>query len=54
MTNLRMRDTIVIGIAQAIALFPGTSRSGVTMTAASFRTWNGPTPPVSRFSSDFP
>src|SRR3954447_23474067 len=37
MTNLRVRDTIVIGIAQAIALFPGTSRSGVTLTAAMFR-----------------
>jgi len=37
MTNLRMRDTIVIGLAQAIALFPGTSRSGVTMTAALFQ-----------------
>ena len=37
MTNLRLRDTIVIGIAQAIALFPGTSRSGVTMTAALFQ-----------------
>lgn len=27
------RDVLVIGIAQAVALIPGTSRSGITMTA---------------------
>lgn len=27
------RDVVVIGVAQAIALIPGTSRSGITMTA---------------------
>jgi undecaprenyl-diphosphatase len=27
------RDVLIIGIAQAIALIPGTSRSGITMTA---------------------
>lgn len=27
------RDVLVIGVAQAIALIPGTSRSGITMTA---------------------
>lgn len=27
------RDIVVIGVAQAIALIPGTSRSGITMTA---------------------
>ncbi len=27
------RDVVVIGIAQALALIPGTSRSGITMTA---------------------
>jgi undecaprenyl-diphosphatase len=27
------RDVVVIGIAQAVALLPGTSRSGITMTA---------------------
>ncbi|NOR52053.1 MAG: undecaprenyl-diphosphate phosphatase [Gammaproteobacteria bacterium] len=31
--NLTWRDIVVIGIAQAIALIPGTSRSGITMTA---------------------
>ena len=30
------RDALIIGCAQALALVPGTSRSGVTMTAARF------------------
>jgi len=30
------RDVLVVGVAQAIALIPGTSRSGITMTAALF------------------
>ena len=34
--SLSWKDIIVIGIAQAFALIPGTSRSGVTMTAALF------------------
>lgn len=32
--NVGLRDAIIIGIAQALALVPGTSRSGVTITAA--------------------
>ncbi|GAB2729283.1 undecaprenyl-diphosphate phosphatase [Halomonas garicola] len=32
--QLRGRDIAVIGLAQALALIPGTSRSGITMTAA--------------------
>lgn len=32
--NVRLRDAIIIGIAQALALVPGTSRSGVTISAA--------------------
>ena len=28
------RDAMIVGLAQAIALIPGTSRSGITMTAA--------------------
>ena len=28
------RDAMIVGLAQAVALIPGTSRSGVTMTAA--------------------
>jgi len=31
--ELRVMDVIVIGLAQALALVPGTSRSGITMTA---------------------
>ncbi len=30
---LRLKDVLVIGLAQALALIPGTSRSGITMTA---------------------
>lgn len=30
------KDVLIIGIAQAIALIPGTSRSGITMTAGLF------------------
>ena len=32
--DLSLRDAVLVGIAQALALIPGTSRSGVTMTAA--------------------
>lgn len=32
--HLRVLDVIVIGLAQCLALIPGTSRSGITMTAA--------------------
>jgi undecaprenyl-diphosphatase len=31
--SLRIRDALVIGAAQALALVPGTSRSGITITA---------------------
>jgi undecaprenyl-diphosphatase len=34
--HLTWRLALVIGLAQAIALIPGTSRSGITMTAALF------------------
>lgn len=33
-TSLRVTDVLWIGLAQALALIPGTSRSGITMTAA--------------------
>lgn len=33
-SNINVRDAIVIGLSQALALIPGTSRSGITMTAA--------------------
>src|SRR5690554_3436506 len=32
--QLRLRDAVLIGLAQVLALIPGTSRSGITMTAA--------------------
>ena len=32
--SFKMRDALLIGCAQAIALIPGTSRSGITITAA--------------------
>ena len=32
--DLTLRDAVLVGIAQAMALVPGTSRSGATMTAA--------------------
>lgn len=34
--DLTLRDAILVGIAQAAALIPGTSRSGATMTMARF------------------
>jgi undecaprenyl-diphosphatase len=34
--RLAMKDAVVIGLAQALALIPGTSRSGITITAALF------------------
>ena len=34
LTTLRIRDAVLIGLAQALALVPGTSRSGITITAA--------------------
>jgi undecaprenyl-diphosphatase len=35
--DLGLKDTVVIGAAQALALVPGVSRSGVTLTAGLFR-----------------
>lgn len=32
--NMNLRQALLIGVAQAVALIPGTSRSGITMTAA--------------------
>jgi len=34
--GMRWRDAILIGLAQTLALVPGVSRSGITMTAALF------------------
>ncbi len=35
--SLGLKDAIIIGLAQAIAIIPGVSRSGITMTAGLFR-----------------
>ena len=32
--DMSLKDAMIVGVAQALALIPGTSRSGVTMTAA--------------------
>ncbi|MFM9106787.1 MAG: undecaprenyl-diphosphate phosphatase [Chloroflexota bacterium] len=37
LSSLRTRDAVVIGLAQALALVPGVSRSGSTITAGLFR-----------------
>lgn len=37
LSQLGTKDAIVVGVAQAIALFPGVSRSGITLTAGLFR-----------------
>lgn len=34
--NLRCKDALLIGAAQCLALFPGTSRSGITITMCRF------------------
>ena len=36
MASVGLKDALIIGCAQALALVPGTSRSGVTITAARF------------------
>jgi undecaprenyl-diphosphatase len=43
-----IKDTMIVGLAQAVALIPGTSRSGITMTAALFLGYNRET--AARFS----
>lgn len=40
MENLSMRQAFFIGLAQALALIPGISRSGITMTAGRFLSLN--------------
>jgi undecaprenyl-diphosphatase len=48
MANMTLPGALVIGVAQALALIPGTSRSGVTMTAARFLGFTRPD--AARFS----
>jgi len=46
--TLGLKDVLIIGFAQALALIPGTSRSGITITAALFLGLNRES--ASRFS----
>lgn len=48
MDSLNWKDALLVGIAQAIALVPGTSRSGITITAGLFLGMSRET--ASRFS----
>lgn len=48
MHDMTMPPALVIGVAQALALIPGTSRSGITMTAA--RALGFERPEAARFS----
>ncbi|MFZ9849605.1 MAG: undecaprenyl-diphosphate phosphatase [Vulcanococcus sp.] len=38
--DVRIRDGVLVGLAQALALIPGVSRSGSTLTASLFDGWN--------------
>lgn len=48
MSTIQWGDGIVVGLAQAVAVIPGTSRSGATITAGLFRDMNRET--AARFS----
>ena len=37
LSSLNLPDSVVIGLAQALAVVPGTSRSGITISAGLFR-----------------
>lgn len=40
LSDMTLKDAFLIGCAQSLALIPGTSRSGITMTAARFLGYN--------------
>jgi undecaprenyl-diphosphatase len=48
MEDMKLPPALIIGLAQAVALIPGTSRSGITMTAARFLGFERPE--AARFS----
>lgn len=48
MEDMNLPPALIIGLAQAVALIPGTSRSGITMTAARFMGFDRPE--AARFS----
>jgi undecaprenyl-diphosphatase len=39
LADVRFRDGVLVGLAQALALIPGVSRSGSTLTASLFDGW---------------
>lgn len=47
-SELSFKDALIVGLAQALAIVPGVSRSGITMTAGLFRCFDRPS--VARFS----
>ena len=47
-SSITLKDALLIGLAQALAIVPGVSRSGITMTAGLFRGLNRQA--VARFS----
>jgi undecaprenyl-diphosphatase len=48
MSTIQMNDAIAVGLAQAVSVIPGTSRSGATISAGLFRNMNRET--AARFS----
>jgi len=48
MSTIQMGDAVAVGLAQAVAVIPGTSRSGATISAGLFRNMNRET--AARFS----
>jgi undecaprenyl-diphosphatase len=40
LSSVNLQDSVVIGLAQALAIVPGTSRSGITISAGLFRDFN--------------
>ncbi|HNS85905.1 MAG TPA: undecaprenyl-diphosphate phosphatase, partial [Parvularculaceae bacterium] len=47
-TLISWREAMLVGLAQALSIVPGTSRSGITMTAARYLGWSRPE--AARFS----
>jgi undecaprenyl-diphosphatase len=48
LSSLNLPDSVVIGLAQALSIVPGTSRSGITISAGLFRDFERPN--AARFS----
>jgi undecaprenyl-diphosphatase len=48
LSSVNLQDSVVIGLAQALSIVPGTSRSGITISAGLFRDFDRPS--AARFS----